>query len=166
MTQTRLYRSTTNKTIGGVAGGIAEFFDIDPVIVRVIFILLMLFGGSGVLIYLVLWIAVPERPFTSGMFSSMGAPDQPAGQEKPASDPVTNNKPTSSQKLDGSLIGGVLLIGAGTLILAGRYIPRIDFGDLWPLLLVLVGIILIVTSINQTRYRSKSNFHDERDLNQ
>jgi len=59
----RLYRSTKDKMIAGVCGGIAEYFDIDPVIVRVVFVILLLPGGlPGLLPYIILWIIVPVHP--------------------------------------------------------------------------------------------------------
>ncbi len=59
----RLYRSTENKMIGGVCGGLAEYFNIDPVIVRILFVILLLPGGlPGFLPYVILWIIVPEKP--------------------------------------------------------------------------------------------------------
>ena len=58
-----LYRSTTNKKIAGVCGGIAEYFDIDPTLVRIGFIILLLPGGlPGVLPYAILWLVVPVKP--------------------------------------------------------------------------------------------------------
>lgn len=58
----RLYRSTHDRKIAGVCGGIAEYFNIDPVIIRVIAILLLLPGGlPGLVPYVVLWIIVPEK---------------------------------------------------------------------------------------------------------
>lgn len=59
----RLYRSNTDKMIAGVCGGLAQYFDIDPVIPRVIFLILLLPGGlPGIVPYGFLWIAVPENP--------------------------------------------------------------------------------------------------------
>jgi phage shock protein C len=59
----RLYRSRKDRKIGGVCGGIAEYFSIDPVIVRVVAVLLLLPGGlPGFIPYVVLWIVVPENP--------------------------------------------------------------------------------------------------------
>jgi phage shock protein PspC (stress-responsive transcriptional regulator) len=58
----RLTRSTTNKKIAGVCGGLAEYFDLDPTLVRVVWLLLVLFAGTGVLAYLILWIALPPAP--------------------------------------------------------------------------------------------------------
>lgn len=57
--QKRLYRSQTNKMIAGVCGGLAEYFSIDPVIIRIIAVALAISGGTGVLIYLLLWLIVP-----------------------------------------------------------------------------------------------------------
>jgi phage shock protein C len=58
----RLHRSRTNRMLGGVCGGLAEYFGIDPSIVRVIFVLLSLPGGiPGPLIYFILWLVVPEE---------------------------------------------------------------------------------------------------------
>lgn len=59
----RLYRSRESKILGGVCGGLGEYFNVDPVIFRVIFVLLILPGGlPGIVPYGVLWIIVPLRP--------------------------------------------------------------------------------------------------------
>ncbi len=58
----RLYRSRTDAMIGGVCGGIARYGNVDPTIVRLIFVLLALLGGHGILIYLILWLVIPLEP--------------------------------------------------------------------------------------------------------
>ena len=58
----RLYRSRDEKMIGGVCGGLAEYFKVDPTFVRLALVLITLFGGAGVLVYLVLWVIVPLAP--------------------------------------------------------------------------------------------------------
>jgi phage shock protein C len=59
----KLYRSRTNRKIAGVCGGIAEYFDIDPVVVRLSAVALLLLGaGSIALVYIIMWIVVPEEP--------------------------------------------------------------------------------------------------------
>lgn len=58
----KLYRSNTNRKLSGVCGGLAEHFDIDPTIIRLIFIFLTLFGGGGVLIYLICALVIPKSP--------------------------------------------------------------------------------------------------------
>jgi len=59
-TEKRLYRSRTNRTVAGVCAGIADYFGWDPTLVRIAWILLTLLGGSGILIYVILWLVVPE----------------------------------------------------------------------------------------------------------
>ncbi len=59
----RLYRSTTDRKIAGVCGGLAEYFNIDPVVPRLIFFVLLLPGGiPGLLPYIIIWIVVPNKP--------------------------------------------------------------------------------------------------------
>lgn len=59
----KLYRSRSNRQIAGVCGGIAEYFDLDSSIVRLAFLAVTLFGGPGLILYIVLAIVLPEEPF-------------------------------------------------------------------------------------------------------
>jgi len=61
-TQKRLYRSRTDRQIAGVAAGLAEYLGIDPTLVRLGFVLLALAGGPGLLLYIIMWMIVPEAP--------------------------------------------------------------------------------------------------------
>ncbi len=61
MSHRKLYRSRANRKIAGVCGGLGEHFNMDPVIWRAIFIALFFSAFSGILLYIVLWIAVPEQ---------------------------------------------------------------------------------------------------------
>ncbi|HMM26974.1 MAG: PspC domain-containing protein [Chloroflexota bacterium] len=61
-TQKRLYRSTTDSHVAGVCGGIAEYLEVDPTLVRLAFVALTLMGGPGLIIYIILWLVVPEAP--------------------------------------------------------------------------------------------------------
>jgi phage shock protein C len=58
----RLVRSSTDKKIGGVCAGLANYFDLDPTIVRVIWFLAVFFGGTGLLVYIIMWIVLPVGP--------------------------------------------------------------------------------------------------------
>jgi phage shock protein C len=57
----KLYRSKKYRKIAGVCGGLGEYFDIDPIIFRMLFVALFLSGGSGILIYILMWIFVPVK---------------------------------------------------------------------------------------------------------
>ena len=58
----RLYRSRTNRKVAGVCSGLAEYFNTDATLIRVLFVVLAVLGGPGLLIYLLLWIVVPVEP--------------------------------------------------------------------------------------------------------
>ena len=61
MAQKRFYLSTTDKKIGGVCGGLAEYFDIDPLLVRIAFLFLIFCVGGGLMLYLILWLLAPKQ---------------------------------------------------------------------------------------------------------
>lgn len=61
MTNKRLYRSRTDRKIAGVCGGIAEYLDIDPTVVRLILLIAMICGGVGLAAYIIAWIVIPEN---------------------------------------------------------------------------------------------------------
>jgi phage shock protein C len=61
MEQKKLYRSKNNRMIAGVCGGLAVYFNMDPVLVRVLAVVLTLFSGAGILGYIVLWAITPEE---------------------------------------------------------------------------------------------------------
>jgi phage shock protein PspC (stress-responsive transcriptional regulator) len=61
----RLYRSRKNKVIGGVCGGIAEYLEVDPVLIRLIWVIGALIWGAGFFAYLIAWIIMPQKPRNS-----------------------------------------------------------------------------------------------------
>jgi len=153
----RLYRSAKSKVFGGVAGGIAEYFDIDPIIIRLLFVIIAFAGGGGAIVYLILWIALPLEPLT--MYNmNMGSadstdPGNPDAQATPGFNPEASGSfkmPVKTENRSG-LIGGIILISLGLIFLANRFIPNINFSDLWPLLLVVLGGVLIATSFAERK---------------
>lgn len=61
-TNKKLYRSNKDKKLAGVCGGLGEYFQIDPVIIRLIFVLIAFGGGAGLLIYLIMALVIPNNP--------------------------------------------------------------------------------------------------------
>lgn len=62
MDETRkLQRSTSNKMIAGVCAGIGKYFNLDPTIIRVLYVLMVFFAGFGILLYLILWLVIPSE---------------------------------------------------------------------------------------------------------
>ncbi len=129
----RLYRSTTDRVIGGVASGLATYFKLDPLLVRLLFVIFAVVGGGAVLIYIILWIVTPDGPREINQTQNSTTMES---QETP-------KKPTQESKQKGNLIGGLVLITLGAIFLADQFIPRLDFGDLWPIILIVIGIALL-----------------------
>ena len=156
----RLYRSVSNRVIGGVAAGLANYFNLDPILVRLLFVIFTLFGGGAVLIYIILWIITPDEPYYVN--PNQNQPDMETEQnqqqyqkeyqpqaEKPK-DPMYKTDPKES-RMRGNLIGGLVLITIGGIFLADQFIPRIDFGDLWPVVLIVIGIALLINAFGRKK---------------
>ncbi|MDZ7742006.1 MAG: PspC domain-containing protein [Bacteroidota bacterium] len=146
-----LYRSRTDSVIGGIAGGIANYLNTDPTIIRILFVLLAIFGGGGVLIYLILWIAVPIEPAYS--YHNMDQNTEEGGKKNtgPGSSGQAYVSNNFQKKQDGSLIAGLALIAVGVIFLVDRFVPHIDFEDLWPIILLVAGIALIRISVTSRK---------------
>ncbi len=144
-----LFRSRTDRVIAGVAGGIARSLHADPAIIRIIFAVLIIFGGGGLLLYLILWIAIPEEPFQYFQENSAAPeanPDEGAGSPEPGINP----EPYPQRRNSGALIVGLILISIGALFLIDRLLPNIHFRihDFWPAIIVVAGLALIYSSFS------------------
>ncbi|KER09172.1 MAG: hypothetical protein HY22_13260 [[Candidatus Thermochlorobacteriaceae] bacterium GBChlB] len=134
--QKRLYRTTRERVLGGVCAGLADYFEIDPVIVRLIFLVALLVGGGGLFAYVVLWVLMPEKE----QFSQT----EPAGLASELNaDPTFNLEPQSSDKSKGTTIAGIALIVLGVVLLADMLIPQFSFKYAFPILLMGVGGALL-----------------------
>jgi phage shock protein C len=146
MESKRLYRNRTDKVIAGVASGLGDYFLMDPILIRLLFVILTLAGGGGVLIYIIMWIVTPEKPL---ILQEPLKQEPMETQPYPTSDPKNPGMP--QQKKKGSLVGGLVLITLGVLFLADSFFENVDFGDLWPLLLVAIGVGLLVGALTRKR---------------
>ncbi len=135
----QIYRSETNKFIGGVCGGLGEYFNIDPSIIRLVFVLLTVFGGSGIIIYLVLWIIIPSK-------SQKGSQDFKERIHEVAQDiknSVKNHRIHEPHNRH-FIAYAAILIGILFLLDNFGFNTYFSFGRLWPLLLILLGISIIL----------------------
>lgn len=136
----QLFRSETNRVIGGVAGGIGEYTDIDPTIIRLTFALLSIFGGSGLILYLVLWIIVPTE-------SSVTRSSDPIRENIDEIKGRTKNFVASMKVEDRGKnrhLGSIILIFLGLILILKNFgFYDVDLGKLWPLLFILLGVLLL-----------------------
>ena len=130
----RVYRSTTEKVIGGVCGGLGEYFGIDPTWVRVLFVLTIFANGIGLLAYLIGWIVIPKQSELGGVTADTDAPAA-AALKSPAPAPRAHRGT--------GFLPGIILVILGMVFLFDRVFYWFDFDYIWPLVLVGIGVILI-----------------------
>lgn len=140
----RLYRSRTDTVIGGVAAGLANYLNADPALIRIAWaILVVVTSGAALLVYIVCWVVVPE------------APEEAAAE--PETDPVTGEVVTpaatpAAVRISGGSAGvvvGIGLVAIGVWFLLREWLPDINWGLLWPLVLVGIGVLILVTAMRR-----------------
>jgi phage shock protein C len=153
----KLYRSYKDKMLGGVAGGLAEYFNIDSTLVRVLFLVILFVGGTGILAYIIMWIIIPEEPI---IFPNPNAPE--SKKEETGTDSSKQESQFDTKAYYASLdhqrekrrtFAGIIILALGIILLADNFVPRIRFGDFWPLILVAVGVAILLSA------RSKNNYN-------
>lgn len=164
----KLYRDEYHKKIAGVCAGLAEYFNIDVAIVRVIFVLALIFHGGGLLVYIIFWIVLPKKPlfinpnvdyrvppqnpmdsgnqFTGTSYTNSGTPFY----NQPFQDQPLPNQPYQAPRNSTSLVAivfGVVLIMIGGSILLNDFdiLPDWDFERLWPVILIVVGCSIMIS---------------------
>jgi phage shock protein PspC (stress-responsive transcriptional regulator) len=126
----RLYRSSSNKVVAGVCGGLGEYFDIDPTLLRLIVVVATVAGfGMTIPFYLLGWIVIPQR-----------YPGDP-GVEPAASTPSAER--SSDSKLR-TYLPGLILVALGCIFLMREYFYWFSFSDIWPVALVAIGLFMIL----------------------
>ena len=137
MENRKLSRNPMNKVIGGVCSGLAEFFGLDVALVRIAFVIAFLFASFGFWLYTILWIVLPVdgRQTTDKGQQTFGQSQQ--------SESVSESKSESKVK---SILAGSFVILIGLLFLINNFIPINWVWKLWPLILVAIGVVMIVTA--------------------
>jgi phage shock protein PspC (stress-responsive transcriptional regulator) len=131
--------------LGGVCAGLGTYLSIDPTFVRLIFVILALADGIAFLIYIALWILVPPEPLAGAVSEPLTPGDlaQRVGQlGEEAGQALSHPNPQA-----GLWLGGALVVAGGVLFLRSlgiTWLSWLDFDVLWPLLLVLGGLVLIL----------------------
>jgi phage shock protein C len=160
----RLYRSPDDRVLAGVAGGMAEAYDFDPALVRLGWaLLIVLTGGAFLLIYVIMALVVPVRPYAytadaNAMAGSVPPPGPattdpsmtgaPAPVVPPAAPWPTYRRHRRDER-NGALIFGLILVLIGAYLLIQQFYPMWDLGRFWPLVLVFIGVVLLTTSFGR-----------------
>lgn len=123
----RLYRSKEQNVIGGVCGGLAEYFDVDVTLVRLVTVVLFFATGIGLLAYIIAWIIMPLAP-TDFVPKS------------------TNTAPSAW----GQYLPGLILVIIGAVLLMKQFWFWFDLHNFWPVILIFIGIALILASMKRS----------------
>lgn len=130
----KLYRSSKNKVISGVCGGLAEYFEVDPLIVRIIFVALS-FSGMGLIIYLLLALLVPIGD-NSKIKEEGEVTIEFNDQAKNAFQGLKSNN-------IGFILGAFLVVMGASFLLANFWPFNFLLANFWPISLILIGLIII-----------------------
>jgi phage shock protein PspC (stress-responsive transcriptional regulator) len=137
----------------GVAGGMAEWMDLDPAIVRLVWALLILAGGVGLLLYIVAAIVIPESPYMAAPAGAGGAGEGTAGATGAADQTRWEARQARRAARRGSgnpgMIFGLVLVVLGAWFLLDRYWPQLDLSWFMPAALIVVGLVLVVGALNR-----------------
>ncbi len=178
MAYKKLKRSATNKIFGGVCGGLGQYFEIDPVIFRIIFLVLLFLAGGGFLLYVLLWILVPLENVTNTNKAYSTPPPRPNFSN--ASDDIhyeemdnynsNSNKKNSEdlKKKDDNkpaYVGALIMIIIGALLLFNNLIGWFNMREWWPILLIAFGIFLLITTVNKGDDNDKDKKSKKNDFN-
>lgn len=148
----RLYRSPNQRVLAGVCGGLAEYFNLDVTIVRLICLAtIVLFWGTGFLFYIIAAIIIPKGENTG---------DTVVTDEDGSEIHIENDGEPNVRNNSMVFIGSILVI-IGGLVLIDRFYPFRDLirtlfrtmgAYVWPLLLILIGLIIIINSLSRRNY--------------
>lgn len=148
-TQNRLYRSEKNRIIAGVCSGLGEYFHIDPNLIRIVFVLLALMQGAGIIIYLLLWILVPEQSGKSiiSQQSFKKNLDEIIDRTKTFAQNIHLNQPSNTPlRNDSKYYFAILLVILGFYFLLDNFgiFNNLNLSLYWPVILIILGLILIL----------------------
>lgn len=131
--------------IGGVAGGLGEYLNIDPVILRIVFVIITIINGLGLLLYIILWIVIPEAPFEKPYSEDLSTEETSAKVEDPSAGEQAKAYKTNNSRV----IFGIILIIIGALFLFDKFMPSFDFEDFLPIALIGLGAVVIWKSVKK-----------------
>lgn len=145
--KTRLYRSGTDRMLGGVCGGLGHYLGVDATLVRLVFVLVGIGTGVGLLLYPAMWIIIPpEGRDISKPSETIGEGAREMAEQARSLSTTVSSSWQDSDPQAGKFVGGALILLGTIFLIQNLRIPWlrwVNFDLLWPLLLVLAGILLI-----------------------
>jgi len=165
----RLYRSNRERVLAGIAGGLAEYFNVDPTLIRLVWVI-SAFVGFGILAYIVAWVIIPEAPTGSYRYDRYadrasstaptgGAATDTSEADRPSAGPAAQDpesRPAGAFRGHGFILDdhefrsvgapwllGLVLVALGGFLLIRNFVPLLHWIPFWPILIILVGILVM-----------------------
>ena len=154
--ENRLYRSKSDRIAGGVCAGLANYLKIDVLIIRLLFIVLTLLDGVGLLVYILLWIVIPEEGqvrSTSGASNTINS-EEIRGWAENFRDEVSNTVQRPGRR-NGIYIGIALVLVGGYILLTNLNIPLLAWVNnnvILAVLVIIVGILLVSVAARRNNH--------------
>jgi phage shock protein C len=143
---TKLYRSEKDRVIAGVCAGLGEFFQVDPTIVRLIFIIITIFGGGGILLYLILWLIIPSQKADPQL--TKDNIEKNAEEIKDKAQQFAKDMKINTTNLNSRQLFGVAILVLGIMLLLGNF-GFVSFRYVWKFFPAIVVIILGVAILKK-----------------
>lgn len=152
----KLYRSRKDYMIAGVCGGIAEYFEIDSTLVRLLAVLVVLIGGAGVVAYIIAWIVIPKNPDQVSDESFEEREKIKEKIKKGTKDVIEEVKEhfeseelSHKSEKNRRILGGIIIIAVGLIFLLNGFFPWVGWNKLWPVILIAVGITIMIQAFKK-----------------
>lgn len=130
----KLERSCTNRVLGGVCSGLAEYFNVDIALMRVLFVVSAICGSFGFWMYIILWIVLPEEKIF----------DQGFNHQNDTID--ITPKDNKQHATNGAMIASLILIFIGLIALIDNFAFVTWIWKLWPVTLIIVGVMILINT--------------------
>jgi phage shock protein C len=150
----RLYRSRSDRMLFGVAGGMAEWLDLDPSLVRLVWALLIVAGGVGLLLYIIAAIVIPEEP-VGATGAAAGATTAAGADADWEARHAARRAARNERRGNGAMIFGLFLVLVGAWFLIDRYV-NIDSALIFPAVLIVIGGALVIGALARSGGRGPS----------
>lgn len=130
----KLERSCTNRVLGGVCSGLADYFNVDIALMRVLFVVSAICGSFGFWMYIILWIVLPEEKILEQSY-----------MKEDGTIDITPKEPRQHGG-NGAMIASMILIFIGLIALIDNFAFVTWIWKLWPVSLIIIGVMLLINT--------------------
>ena len=143
MPKKRLFRPREGRILFGVCQGLAQYFDIDPALVRLVMIILAIWGGIGFILYIIGIFVIPDEETQPGEKKKEPEMNDKVKEKVQSAVSEIKQNVTRQTTWRGEQIFGLIVLLIGLIFLFQNFFPWFNFGHYWPLILIAIGLIIL-----------------------